>query len=91
MKMFDEINARLLPQPVQTGGIQIDEMWHGSWRSDQRIYGRACSIGRGRDDGSRPFVGMKINGLRFRPLHTDDPVSCVAAAVRESNLPGVAA
>lgn len=25
----DEIDARLLPQPVQTGRIQIDEMWHG--------------------------------------------------------------
>lgn len=81
----------LQPQPVQTGGIQIDEMWHGSWRSHQRVNGRIVQLGAGVTMVPGSFVGMKIDGLCFRPLHTDDPVSCVAAAVRESDLSGVAA
>lgn len=37
------------------------------------------------------FASMKIDGLCFRPLHTDDPGLCVAAAFREGDLPGVVA
>ena len=37
------------------------------------------------------FVGMKIDGLRFRSLKTDDPGLCVAAAFRNGDLPGVVA
>ncbi len=37
------------------------------------------------------FVGMGIDGLCFRPLQTDDPGLCVAAAFREGDLPGVVA
>ncbi len=35
------------------------------------------------------FVGIKIDGLRFRPLQTEDPGLCVAAAFRKGDLPGV--
>jgi DNA-binding transcriptional LysR family regulator len=37
------------------------------------------------------FVDMRINGLCFRPLQTDDPGLCVAAAFRKGDLPGVVA
>lgn len=37
------------------------------------------------------FVGMKIDGLCFRPLQTDDPGLCVAAAFRKGDLSGVVA
>jgi len=40
---------------------------------------------------SGSFVGMKIDGLCFRPLQTDDPGPCVAAAFRKGDLPGVVA
>ncbi len=37
------------------------------------------------------FVGMKIDGLCFSSLQTDDPGLCVAAAFRKGDLPGVVA
>lgn len=37
------------------------------------------------------FVGMKIDGLCFSSLQTDDPGLCVAGAFRKGDLPGVVA
>jgi DNA-binding transcriptional LysR family regulator len=37
------------------------------------------------------FVGMKIDGLCFRPLHTDDSGLRVVAAFREGDMSGVVA
>lgn len=37
------------------------------------------------------FLGMKIDGLCFRPLQTDDLGLCIAAAFRKGDFPGVVA
>jgi DNA-binding transcriptional LysR family regulator len=37
------------------------------------------------------FVGMIIYGLCFRPLQTENPGLCVAAAFREGEMPGFVA
>lgn len=143
-----EIDAGLLLPPVQTYGIELDELWHDPWAvacaachpliSTESItiadlaqhdfitahpeFGPGChdqaqalftaaginprivvrafhrqtmlalvQSGAGVTLIPGSFVGMIIDGLCFRPLQTEDPGLCVAAAFREGELPGVVA
>ena len=84
-----EIDARLLPQPVQTGGNQLDEIWDRSWRLHQRMMLTLVQSGAGVTTAPGPFVGTEIDGMCFHTLRPAELGLCVAVAVWEGDLPGV--